>query len=298
MPLRGKVPEEADKKLKVLFYGDAGVGKTTTALHFPNPYVMDTEDGTENSSYIKLIKDHNGAVFKTTDVDEIMSEVKALLSEKHDYKTLVIDSFTVIYQDLCDKWATKLAKQAGPGSDGTEFQRHRDKADTQVKQLFRLLFRLDMNVIVTAQSKTKWQKNGKELIDMGNTFDCYKKMDYIFDLALEVQMRGDKSVALVKKTRIDGFPRGATVPFSYDEIADRYGREILEKGCAIEKLATTEQIKEIKGLIAVNEITDSTVQKWLDKAKSNSLEDMSASLMDKLIVSLKSSLNKKLQGEV
>ncbi len=42
MALKGKKPHEIEKRLKLLLYGRAGVGKTMTAIQFPQPYVIDT----------------------------------------------------------------------------------------------------------------------------------------------------------------------------------------------------------------------------------------------------------------
>lgn len=284
MALRGVKPEAIQKRLKALFYGEAGVGKTTAAIQFPKPYLIDTENGYENDQYVKILKDKSGAVFHTTDFDELLTEVKTLLSEKHDYKTLIIDPFTIVYQDLCDKWAIKLAKQSkDPASDGTEFQRHRDRADTQVKHLMRLLLRLDMNVIITSHAKTKWKKEGEKLVDMGNTFDCYKKLDYLFDLVFEIQKRGKDRVGLVKKSRIESFEDAETFPFSYEEIANRYGREVLEKNAVAEKLAEEDQVRELKCLIELLTIPEETWQKWLDKANSEKFEEMPFDVIKKCI---------------
>lgn len=294
MTLRAVKPTAVTKRLKALFYGEAGVGKTTAAIQFPKPYLIDTERGAENNQYVELINKAEGAVFQTTDFDEIMKEVTTLLSVKHDYKTLIIDPFTIIYQDLCDKWAKKLAKQSRePNSDGTEFQRHRDKADTQVKQLNRLLLRLDMNVIITSHSKVKWQKQGRELLEVGNTFDCYKKLDYLFDLVFEIQKRGKERVGIVKKTRIESFADGDSFLFSYEEIANRYGQESLEKDSKPQVLATEDQIKEMKRLVDLLNITEETIEKWLDKANSDRIEEMTFEAIGKCIDFLKS----KIKGE-
>ena len=37
MALRGKKPEAIQKRLKALFFGLPGVGKTTAAIQFPRP---------------------------------------------------------------------------------------------------------------------------------------------------------------------------------------------------------------------------------------------------------------------
>jgi hypothetical protein len=45
--LRGSIPKPEDKRLKAMFFGAAGVGKTTAAIQFPAPYLIDTERGAE-----------------------------------------------------------------------------------------------------------------------------------------------------------------------------------------------------------------------------------------------------------
>ena len=90
--LRARKPEVVTKRLKLFMFGPAGVGKTTAAIQFPNSYIIDAERGTEN--YDKLITASGSSVFQTTDVNEVVQEVKALLTEKHDFRTLVIDPIT------------------------------------------------------------------------------------------------------------------------------------------------------------------------------------------------------------
>src|SRR6185312_17208467 len=107
MALRGVKPKAIQKRLKALFYGSAGVGKTTAAIQFPQPYLIDTEKGAENTQYIKILEKNGGSIFQTSDFDDLIKEVKALLTEKHEFKTLVIDPLTTLYNDLLDKSALK-----------------------------------------------------------------------------------------------------------------------------------------------------------------------------------------------
>src|SRR5688572_789668 len=65
MALRGKTPEKVEKRLKVLFYGPAGCGKTTTSIQFPRCYLIDTERGAENEQYVKLLQASGGAYYFT-----------------------------------------------------------------------------------------------------------------------------------------------------------------------------------------------------------------------------------------
>src|SRR3990167_1873346 len=237
MALRGKKPDTVEKRLKALFYGQAGVGKTMAAIQFPAPYLIDTEKGAENDQYIELLNNHQGAIFQTTDFDELLTEIKSLLSEEHSYKTVIIDPLTTLYNDLLDKCAKQV---------GTEFGRHYGEANKYMKHLLNLLLRLDMNVIITSHAKNEY---GTNLSVLGQTFDCYKKLDYLFDLVFEIQKRGKERIGLVKKSRVKTFEDMEQFPFSYDEIANRYGREILERSAISEVLATKDQVEQLIYLI-------------------------------------------------
>lgn len=281
MALKAKKPAMIESRLKALFYGNAGVGKTMAAIQFPKPYIIDTEGSTNKPQYVKAIEKVDGAVLMTVDFDEMINEVRELLTTKHDYKTLVVDSLTLLYNDLLEKAERKV---------GTEFGRHYGEANKRMKQLLNLLFRLDMNVIITSHSKNEY---GQNLAVMGQTFDCYKKLDYLFDLVFEIQKRGNQRVGLVKKSRIEGFPDGDSFPFSYDEIADRYGRQVIERDAVAQELATLDQVREILRLIDLLKVPTETYTKWLDKANSESWEDMQKTDIQKCIDHMQS----KIKGE-
>ncbi len=286
MALRGKKPEAIEKRLKVFFYGAAGVGKTTAAVQFPKPYLIDTERGAENDQYVKMLEKSGGAIFQTTDFEELIDEIKSLLTEKHDYRTVIIDPLTTLYNDLLDKSA-KLLKETSKDKDatGTEFGRHYTEANKQMKHLMKLLLRLDMNVIITSHAKNEYSDNMKVL---GQTFDCYKKLDYLFDLVFEVQKRGKERVGIVKKSRIESFGDGEQFPFNYDTIAEKYGRHILEREATQEVLATQEQVTKIKYLIDLLKIPEETTGKWLDKVNAETFDEMTTQQIDNCIKFLQS----------
>ena len=62
----------------------------------------------------------------------------------------------------------------------------------------------------------------------------------------EIQKRGKERVGIVKKSRIETLPDGEQFPFSYSEIANRYGKDVLEREAISEKLATPEQVSRLK----------------------------------------------------
>lgn len=281
--LRGIKPTLIEKRLKCLFYGRAGVGKTTAAIQFPRPYLIDTEKGAENDQYVQMLNKSGGSYFFTNDPMELVAEVTALLSEKHEYRTLIIDPLTVIYSSLCDKYALEV---------GTDFGKNKIPADRIIKHLISLLTRLDMNVILTSHAKSKWER-GKDakgqdtVIDAGMTFDCYPKLDYLFDLVFEIEKRGEKRVGIVRKTRIPAFADGEQFPFGYDAIADKYGRAILEREAVAEPLATPEQIAEVRELLSDRTNAADLTAKWFDKAGAENWSEMPASAMEKCIQFLK-----------
>lgn len=279
MALKAKKPTVVDQRLKCMFYGAAGVGKTIAAVQFPKPYIIDTEGSTNKPQYVKQIEKSGGAVLMTVDFEEMVQEVRELLTTEHEYKTLVIDSLTLLYNDLLEKAERKV---------GTDFGRHYGEANKRMKQLLNLLFRLDMNVIITSHSKNEY---GQNLSVLGQTFDCYKKLDYLFDLVFEIQKRGKDRVGLIKKSRIEGFPDTESFPFSYEEIAKRYGKDILERDAVAQEIATPEQVKEIIRLIDLIKIPEETYQKWLDKSNSEQWEEMPRQSIQKCIDHLKSKIS-------
>lgn len=281
MALRAVKPQAIQKRLKAFFYGNAKVGKTTAAIQFPKPYLIDTERGAENDKYVNLLEKSGGVIFQTNDFDEVIKEVKLLLTEKHEYKTLILDPLTTLYNDLVEKAGNKV---------GTDFGRHYNEANKRIKSLYNLLLRLDMNVIITSHAKNEY---GPNMSVIGQTFDCYKKMDYLFDLILEIQKRGKERVALIKGTRIEGFKEDEVFPFSYDEISNRYGKDILEKECQVSILANPEQIKEMKHLVEVLRLDQDTIDKMFKKEEVEDWEFMSGDYIQKCINHFKS----KIQGE-
>ena len=279
MALRAKKPEAVTKRLKWFMFGPAGVGKTTAAIQFPNSYIIDCEKGTEN--YDQLINESGGAVFQTTDIHEVIAEVKSLLVEKHGYRTLVLDPVTTVYNDLVEKSELKV---------GSDLGRHYGEAGKQMKRLANLIMSLDMNVVVTSHAKPEYGDNFKKL---GYTFDGWKQLDYWFDLVVELGKKAKKRFATVRKTRISTFPDEDTFEWSYAAVKQRYDRYapgILEKESVAVPLATAEQVKQMQDLLALVRLPEGTVDKWLAKAGVDLWEDMPRDTIEKCLEYVKGRL--------
>lgn len=279
MSLDAVKPSKIQKRFKALFYGGPGLGKTLTAIKFPRPYVIDTEGGCENDEYVEILEKEEGALLKTLDSQLILSNIKSLLTEKHQYKTLVIDSLTYLYQSLLEE------ADANPRiSEG--FGGYYKYANKYIKKLILNVLKLDMNVIVICHSKDKYKVNGKEMDVEDRIADGPKDLGHMFDIALEISRNGNissLSYANIKKSRVKGLKEGETIQFNYNEISSRYGKETFIKDSVPVKLATEEQVSQIENLIESLEIPFSTTNKWLKKANVDSFREMDEKTIIKCI---------------
>lgn len=286
--LKAVKPEEVKerKRLKIFLYGASGSWKTMTSIQFPSPYLIDCERGAENEQYVDALRKAGGVYLHTSDLAEITEQVQALMHEKHPYKTLIVDPLTVAYNEACDSQAATLA--ARDGGDGMEFGRHKKVPDQMVRRLVGMMYRLDMNVVITSHEKIAYKKVGNSFEVVGSTFDCFNKLDYMFDLVLATEKRGQERVAIVKKSRHLAFPEGEAFPLSYGAVAERYGRDVLERGAEPIALATPEQVARLTVLVDTIKISPDKenteiVQKWLDAADASSFSEMPADSIAKCI---------------
>lgn len=97
--LQGATSQSSKQPLIVTICGDAGSGKTSLASTFPNPFIIrtsgeavprDIEKAPDGLTPLGSKKTQDGL----WDEAELFDQLKALLQDEHDYKTLIIDSVT------------------------------------------------------------------------------------------------------------------------------------------------------------------------------------------------------------
>lgn len=92
MSLLSTISKPKSRAVIVTITGDAGMGKTSFAATFPNPVFIRAEDGMQS-----IAEDKRPDAFPLIkDVGDLWAQLNALINEKHDYKTVVIDSVTVL----------------------------------------------------------------------------------------------------------------------------------------------------------------------------------------------------------
>lgn len=287
--LRGKDPKHATpSKPKMLIFGKPGVGKTWGSLEFPSVYYMDTEGGADLDHYTDKLKAAGGAYLGprdgSNDFATVIEEVITLATTQHHYRTLVIDSFSKLFNTAVQLEYDRLA---AAGRDMTStFGAEKKPAVARTRQLVTWFEKLDMNVLLICHEKDVWQDQKV----VGVTFDAWEKMAYELHLILQITKQGNSHKAKVGKCRLNQFKEAEVFNWSYAEFAARFGKEIMEADAVAVTPSTPEQVKAVKGLIEAVRLDEETKLKWFEKAGVTSFDQMDADTLQKCIDHLKSKI--------
>jgi len=293
MPPRAKPPEAKNKRVKMMVFSAPGLGKTTASISWPHAVILDLEHGTDN--YHETILKNGSIVLHTTNPDEVKDEIKILLTEKHDYRTIVIDPVTILYQAIQEKWTRIFSKYADT-EKATELQdfgfRYWAKVKSDYKSIMRMLLACDMNVILTAHQKDVY---GEGMKKVGFGSDSMKGDEHIFDYVFQLVMDSKgRRTAITKKERAEvgknKFP--AEFEWSYANFKVYYGAENLERESTPVPLATPDQVSEVKRLLSIVKVEDNWEADVLTKADVDDWQEMTADKIGKVL----EFLSKKLTG--
>lgn len=271
--LKGRTPTEiVPGKTKGLIFGASGVGKTWFTLSFPKPYYFDTEGGADLKHYQERLKAAGGLYLGPTDgtldFAFLIEQMQALATEKHDYKTLIIDSITKLYQSTIANEAERLGEKDAFGAS-------KKPAIANMRRLVNWATKLDMNIWFVAHEITEWGLVNGQRQEVGKVPDVWDKLIYELHLTLLAQKRGTARVAIVKKSRLAGFPDGESFDLDYANFAERYGKDYIEAESKNIVLASAEQVKMINQLLDVVKVTAEETEKILRKASAEQWEELS-----------------------
>lgn len=92
MSILQQISKPADRPVVVTILGDSGMGKTSLAASFPKPLFIRGEDGLQAVP----AESRPDALPLVESVDQLWDQFKAVITEEHDYKTIVVDSVTAL----------------------------------------------------------------------------------------------------------------------------------------------------------------------------------------------------------
>ena len=284
--LKAKPPEETKPgKTKGVIYGASGVGKTWFTLSFPTPYYFDTEGGADLRHYQARLKEAGGAYLGpedgTLDFNFLIEQIQALATEKHTYKTLIIDSITKIYQ-------TAISNEQERLGDKDAFGASKKPAVAAMRRLVNWIMRLDMNVWFVAHETAEWGLNAKgDRTEIGKAPDTWDKLIYELDYAGRVVKTSGGRVMITRKSRLLGFPEGEAFPLEYAEFATRYGKDFIEGESKIITLIDQDRLNVITKLLTVVKVEPESMEKYFTKCGVEKVEELTVEQGDKLIEGLK-----------
>lgn len=278
--MRGRKPEEIKRsKPKFILSGESGVGKSFYMLNFPKPFIIDTEGGAVEPQYVKKMKEVDAEYFGkeegSQDFKTVINELKWLATNKHDRQTLIIDSFSKLYN---------LTAAVAEETVGNVYAADKKAAQKPTRQLQVWMDRLDMTICLVAHSKAEWkggQPTGK------TTWDGWDKLTYDLNLWIELIQTGKRRDIVVRKSRIEGFILGNSYPADYETFSKLYGSEIINKPSEQIVLATDEQVADAKGLVAFRNISEEDQKKALKKYDVEQWEELSSDEIKTIIEKLK-----------
>jgi hypothetical protein len=293
MPLKAIAPKAAEpSKPKILIFGKPGVGKTWASLDWPSVYYIDTEGGANRSHYTDKLSRSGGVYLGmdqgSLDFGTVVSQFQALATEKHSYKTVVIDSLTKLF----NLEVTETAQRLEDKGKKNEFGADKKPAVAQMRRLLMWIQRLDMNVVLICHEKAKWGLNpAGERVETGVIFDAWEKLEYDLDLCLNILKQGPNRIARVLKTRLLEFEEATSFPWSFADFAKKYGEAVIAGEVKPLNLASPEQVTTLKELLENCPLPEGKFEKWLAAAQANSIEEIEASKIEGMINNLKTKLN-------
>ena len=155
----------------ITIYGQAGVGKTTLAAEFPRPFLINIEGGVPEGIDIPCTPE------TIRDFDYLLGWLDVLIDNKHEYKTVIIDSLDTLEKKVIHPYVLKQNEfDSVDQLFGRAYTRSAEFVDKVLDRLEILRFKKRMFVVLTAAAV-------KETFD-----DLVNKSYHRFNLALQNQV--------------------------------------------------------------------------------------------------------------
>jgi len=259
-----KKPTKEKERVKLFIYGESGAGKTFTSLSaFPNIALIDLERGA--ALYHSTFEFD---VLNASTIEEIEEAIEFLRTEKHDYKTIVIDPITKLYEILTKKWSDRLFKY-NKKSKGFKHEYYAMQPldykllKDEWKDLVSRILSLDMNIVCTARLKSKYSEGeGEFMKKVGETFACEKDTDYEFDIVARLTTRGSNRIMQIEKDRDCRLGENQTI---VNPTAELFAAAYPNLNTKSEPRRTKEQLQAIKESLYILNLKNGDLNKLCEE---------------------------------
>lgn len=154
--------------LRVVAFGDPGVGKTSFALTFPRPLVINTDIGLEGDA-LKMLKASGGYEHSPIGAKDLTALYYWIKEHSAEFDTIVIDSLDelvrILLDEIVDEGKGKRAADKGVGVSVLDLVPEQAEYLANQRQMHRFLHELRMlgkHIVVTSGVRDK----GKRSIDI------------------------------------------------------------------------------------------------------------------------------------
>lgn len=299
-------PNSRKKGLKILVYGQTGVGKTSFALSFPRIVLVDSEDG---ASWYEATAKNLVGILDTQSYDDLEDALDQLEDNTDELDTFVVDSETKIYENIQEALQSveesRAARKGRDVLDANLSMRSWGKIKQLASRLQNAKIRLasqGVNVISIAQSVDVMEDAGNGTrVKVGEKPNMSKNAAYDYDVVLRLFIKDGKYYGQVEKDRTKTVPLGKIIENpSFDVWKGRLGAKD-NQGDAVAKDFSKDAEKsqkayteEVEGTMPFADRVKAHLQKLDTDAKKQFVVDMVAATGTKKV----NEMNKEQQEKV
>ncbi len=295
--------------LKVAIYGEAGSGKTYTALRIGAALgkvaVIDTEHGTD--FYSKMFD------FDVLHTRSLKTALDAVFSDEiKNYDVLIVDSITHLWESAQESYLEMLKRSKDPKKRARaeageiQFQDWRAIKAPYRKFINRLLS-LDLHVFICGRLGTIYEFRDGELVKAGVRMRAEGDTPYEPHILIRMEQKNGRHFAFVEKDRsntIMGKVFENPDASMFEPVFKMLGGEQAKvEDSADEKLflADKEQVDKLRDLIGIYstivEKDPQDIERAIcEKFKVNSLEELEAQAAELIIADLSGYIARKMEG--
>lgn len=150
------------ERLRMIFFGDPGVGKTTLAMTAPRPLVVDTDGGLISAA----IQGQRGITIEPTGWKDLEGLYWWAKERQDQFETVVFDSITTLQRLLLDEIVSDVGDEKKGRKTVMEFVPEQGMYQANQRQVGRILTdfrRLGRHMILTAGVRDRFGKRAPDV---------------------------------------------------------------------------------------------------------------------------------------